>query len=179
MAVQTAEILSLLHSDYKQAFRILYKSYHGMVAHLVKSNSGNKQDADDLFQDVLVALFEQSRQPNFKIDCSIKTYIYSIARNLWLKELRSRKKQDKLKDYEQYRTLVLDDGVDLKSQQLNKAQAAMKKLGDKCQKILIGYYYKQQKMEVIAAELGYTNAANAKNQKYKCMQHLKKLVAAS
>jgi hypothetical protein len=44
--------------------------------------------------------------------------------------------------------------------------------------LLEAYYLKKQNMQVIAASFGYTNADNAKNQKYKCLLRLKKIFFA-
>ena len=54
---------------------------------------------------------------------------------------------------------------------------ALSNLGEPCKTILVQYYYMKQTMQEIAAMFHYTNAENAKNQKYKCLQRLKKLVA--
>jgi len=41
--------------------------------------------------------------------------------------------------------------------------------------LLEAYYINRKGMTEISAEFGYTNADNAKNQKYKCLMRLKKL----
>jgi DNA-directed RNA polymerase specialized sigma subunit len=51
---------------------------------------------------------------------------------------------------------------------------SLQKLGENCQRILRLFYFEKKSMEVIAQEMEYTNAENAKNQKYKCLQQLKK-----
>ena len=56
---------------------------------------------------------------------------------------------------------------------MNRVKSLIKKLGDKCQKIIQYYYYDKMGMKEISEKLGYTNSANAKNQKYKCMKQLK------
>jgi len=52
---------------------------------------------------------------------------------------------------------------------------AMNSLGEPCKSLLEGYYLKKMGMQELAREFGYTNADNAKNQKYKCLMRLKKL----
>ena len=180
MAQKADDIIELLRTDRKQAFQQLYKKYYSMVSYLIKKNSGSKEDAADIFQESLVVLYEQSLQPNFKINCLIKTYLYSIARNLWLKELRTRKQKLNIKDYERHISLNLEEYQEEKEDsRKDVVKEAMKRLGENCQKILLSYYYQNKKMNDIAVELGYTNAANAKNQKYKCMQKLKQMTLAA
>lgn len=52
---------------------------------------------------------------------------------------------------------------------------AISHLGEPCKSLIEAYYLKKQTMQEIAAKFGYTNADNAKNQKYKCLMRLKKI----
>jgi hypothetical protein len=54
-------------------------------------------------------------------------------------------------------------------------ERAMNGLGEPCKSLLQAFYMDKKNMQDIAASFGYTNAENAKNQKYKCMVRLKKL----
>jgi len=49
-------------------------------------------------------------------------------------------------------------------------------LGEPCKTIITQFYFFQASMQEIAQQLNYTNANNAKNQKYKCFIRLKKMV---
>ena len=52
---------------------------------------------------------------------------------------------------------------------------ALVKLGEPCKSLLEAFYFQQQNMDIIARQFGYTNANNAKTQKYKCLVRLKKI----
>ena len=54
-------------------------------------------------------------------------------------------------------------------------ERAMNSLGEPCKSLLEAYYLDKKSMVEIAGDFGYTNADNAKNQKYKCLMRLKKL----
>lgn len=54
-------------------------------------------------------------------------------------------------------------------------ERALGSLGEPCKSLLEAYYLQKKDMTDIAAFFGYTNADNAKNQKYKCLLRLKKL----
>ena len=66
--------------------------------------------------------------------------------------------------------------------QLNEQFKAMEKsllsLGEPCKSLIEAYYLQKKSMTDIAGSFGYTNADNAKNQKYKCLMRLKKLFFA-
>jgi hypothetical protein len=55
---------------------------------------------------------------------------------------------------------------------------ALNSLGEPCKSLLEGYYLNKKGMQELASQFGYTNADNAKNQKYKCLMRLKKLFFA-
>jgi hypothetical protein len=48
-------------------------------------------------------------------------------------------------------------------------------LGEPCKTIIEEFYLNSRSMQEICEQFGYTNADNAKTQKYKCLQRLKKL----
>ncbi len=52
---------------------------------------------------------------------------------------------------------------------------AIDSLGEPCKSLLEAYYLQKKNMQEIAVSFGYTNADNAKNQKYKCLMRLKKI----
>jgi DNA-directed RNA polymerase specialized sigma24 family protein len=52
---------------------------------------------------------------------------------------------------------------------------AIGNLGEPCKSLLEAYYINKMNMQDIASQFGYTNADNAKNQKYKCLMRLKKI----
>ncbi len=57
-------------------------------------------------------------------------------------------------------------------------EMAMSKIGEPCKSLLDAYYFQKKSMLDIATDFGYTNADNAKTQKYKCLMRLKKLFFA-
>lgn len=169
------ELINGMRAGESGAYRKLYVEYFTMIRHLVVKNSGNEQDASDLFQEGVVALFENLRKPDFELSATLKTFFYSICRNMWLKQLRGRKKA-KFVDYEEaIGTPLLPEPEDLSDQQAKILQSCLKRLGDSCRKLLEQYYYLKKNMTEIAEDMGYSNTNTVKTRKYKCIQQLKKL----
>lgn len=54
-------------------------------------------------------------------------------------------------------------------------QKAILGLGEPCKSLLEAFYLEKKNMQEIATIFGYTNAENAKTQKYKCLIRLKKI----
>ena len=158
--------------------KALYKKYYNLVLKLVVSNSGSSEAAQDIYQETIIVLYEKCKNPEFKLNCQLQTYIYSVARNLWLKQLKKHGNVGELKEYHQ--DVYQDSGADIKDHQskendIQKAFKSLEELGEPCTSLIKDFYIKKMNMDEISEKFGYTNADNAKNQKYKCLQRLKRL----
>jgi RNA polymerase sigma factor (sigma-70 family) len=148
-----------------------------MVQSLILNNNGTPDDARDIFQEAMIVLYEKVKTGSFELNCLIKTYLYSVCRRLWLKRLsqlqRISPEVEKLEE-----TVPVEEDLEQHEQKnidFQVMEQSMKHLGEPCKSLLEAYYLKQKNMVEIAASFGYTNADNAKNQKYKCLMRLKKL----
>src|SRR5687768_11545756 len=83
-------LLSSLKRGDSEALKFVYKTYWPMISRFVRFNSGNEQDAEELYQEGIIALYEKAREHDLRLSCSIKTYLYSVCRNKWLYQLRGR-----------------------------------------------------------------------------------------
>ncbi len=177
---QEQELLQGLISNNNKAIAIIYKENYPMVYSLVTKNSGDADDAKDIFQEALVVLFEKAKQVNFELNCKISTYLYAVARRIWLKKLQSNNNKSTIADNIE-ETVAVEDDVEFhqdQNLQLTLLNEALHKIGEPCKSLLEAYYYNKQQMQAISEQFGYTNAENAKNQKYKCLVRLKKLFFA-
>ena len=176
---EKALLQGLARSD-KKAIEIIYRENYNMVRSLVINNSGSTDDAKDIFQEAMIVLYEKVRSGTFELNCLIKTYVYSVSRRLWLKRLQQMNR---------YVPAIenLQDGVQVEedveeNERINSEFLAMEKaigsLGEPCKSLLEAYYLEKKSMHEIAQFFGYTNAENAKNQKYKCLVRLKKIFFA-
>jgi DNA-directed RNA polymerase specialized sigma24 family protein len=68
----------------------LYNRYFPMVLHLILNNSGTEDDAKDIYQETLIVLYEKVTTDSLELHCQLKTYLYSVSRRLWLKQLSMR-----------------------------------------------------------------------------------------
>ncbi|MBI3482543.1 MAG: sigma-70 family RNA polymerase sigma factor, partial [Bacteroidetes bacterium] len=64
--------------------------------------------------------------------------------------------------------------IEVKEKNFSAMSTSLDKLGEPCRSILEDYYLRNMTMEEITEKFGYTNSDNTKNQKYKCLQRLKK-----
>ena len=72
------------------AIRSVYRDHFENMARIVKNNSGNQQDAEDIFQEVVVSFIELVQNNKFRGESSVKTFLFSMTRHTWLNELKKR-----------------------------------------------------------------------------------------
>lgn len=170
-------ILAEIRKNNEAALGELYKAHYPMVVNLICSNSGTEQEAKDVYQEAVIAFYERAQQPEFELTCKIKTYLYAVCRRLWLKRLAEKKRFSiTIPEKETF------DGVEAEAKDAEEKEVNFKRmdkslhaLGEPCKSIIEDFYIHNFSMEIISGKFGYTSADNAKNQKYKCLQRLKKL----
>ncbi|HOZ84289.1 MAG TPA: sigma-70 family RNA polymerase sigma factor [Niabella sp.] len=175
---QELGLLKGLARNDKKAVEMIYSQNYNLVQALVVNNSGTIDDAKDLFQEAMMVLFEKARSGNFELNCQIRTYLYSIARRLWLKKLNQGNRQAADFDDTNETMILVDDDVqehEQKNAAFEMMHSAINNLGEPCKSLLESFYFKNKSMLDIAQDFGYTNAENAKTQKYKCLMRLKKI----
>lgn len=171
------EIIAGIRSDHQEAIKFVYTACYASIARFVLNNKGTSQEAKDIYQEAFIIFYEKLKEPNFTLDCQISTFLYSISRRLWLKKLAEKNKYTgKINEYESFIVPDVDENdEEEKSQNVAWVQQALEQLGEPCRTILDDFYTHKKSMQEIADKMGYTNMANAKNQKYKCLQRLKKI----
>lgn len=173
-------LLKGLAQNDSRAVEALYKSHFSMIQHFVTNNNGSFDDARDIFQEAMITLYEKVQLDNFALTCQIKTYLFSICKNLWLKRLQQMGKYSAPLSAQE-ETISVEEDLDRfekKDAAFAIMDRALNSLGEPCKSLLEGYYLNKKGMQELANQFGYTNADNAKNQKYKCLMRLKKLFFA-
>jgi RNA polymerase sigma factor (sigma-70 family) len=176
------ELLAGLATGSDDVLNQLYRRYFPMVLHFVTSNSGSEDDAKDIYQETIVILYEKAQSGTLELHCQLKTYLYSVGRRLWLKQLTQRNRF-MVRDIE---TPAADDfagqqiDADLteheeRDRQFDLMADSLDRLGEPCRTLLEDFYIRHLSMQAITDKFGYTNPDNAKTQKYKCLMRLKRL----
>ena len=169
-------ILGILNNS-ESVLKRLYLAYFPMVLQLIINNNGNEDDAKDIYQEAIIILYNKIKDGDFELSSKLKTYIYSICRRLWLKRLSQMNRYGgDIRDFEEF--LPIEDETESHNDrdiQFSKMGSALQLLGEPCKTIIEDFYIHNKSMQEICESFGYTNADNAKTQKYKCLQRLKKL----
>jgi len=174
-SVDQDELIIALCSGDEQALRQVYRAHYTMVVNMVTNNAGSLQEAKDVYQETIIVFYENIRREGFELNCRLKTYLYSVARRIWLKQLERKKKfNGRIEDSDEFVELGMEE-ESRREEQFAAMHVALESLGEPCRSILKDFYLNKQSMDEITLKFGYTNTDNTKNQKYKCLKRLKKL----
>lgn len=170
-------LLAGIRNEDEAALSYLYKDHFPMILHFVQNNNGSDDEAKDIYQEAVIIFYEKIRDGGLELNCQIKTYLYSVCRRLWLKRLALKNRFAGVISESDTFVEVEEDlaAADEQEEKFNKMGEALCLLGEPCKTLLEDFYIQDLSMQTITEKLGYTNADNTKNQKYKCLMRLKKL----
>ncbi|MFO8129663.1 MAG: sigma-70 family RNA polymerase sigma factor [Bacteroidales bacterium] len=158
----------------------IYKKFYPSIKNFIILNSGTEEDSKDIFQESIIVIYRRLKtQKDFTISCSFKTYMYSISRNLWLKELEKRKtEQAKIKNTEEFESTnceIQDPVSNPKEERYKLYQNHFLSLSKDCQQVL-RLFMDKVSLKEIAKIMGYTSEKYAKKRKYQCKEILVKRI---
>lgn len=142
-----------------------------------------EEDLVDVYQEAFIVLYQNLIEGKIeKMQCSIRTYIFSVAKNLLFKQFRTNTKVESTKVEELYYLADSDLNIEeewvAKDEQAN-LKRAIAQLGKVCQQLLTLFYYHGLDQESIMHRMQYKNRATVKSQKVRCMRQLEKLAKSS
>lgn len=178
------ELVTAIRSrtDVNRALLYLYKRYFRMLERYVLINKGNELDAEDLVQEVMVSLVDLVQRGNYRAEASVKSLLFTLARNHWITMLRKRDSDGKRDEtFETERDLIVADV----SEYVLDAEAQLTlsnlfdRLGEGCRKILQLFYYQNLSMKEILEQTSYASEPVLRNKKHKCLKDLTDYVHSS
>ncbi len=161
----------------KDVLKYVYRQFYPMVRHFIIRNHGSEEDAQDVFQEAVVAIFQRVRRRRLVLDCTFKTYFYSVVRHIWLQYMERQRMRYEFSDLDEYIIMeepeLYDDFKDKKA----IYQKHFMQLTELCRKVLMMFIDKVP-FDEIATTLGYKGRQYAIKRKYECMKSLINRVSA-
>lgn len=161
----------------QRAIRYIYnnKGFSQKIIQFVKNNSGNLQDGQDAFHEGIIVLDRNIRQDKFRGESALSSYLYSICRFHWMNQIRKKAKVDYTEDQQRLDEVEIEnpENMMMGDERKTMLEKILSQLGERCQKIL--HLWKlSYSMEEIAEKLGFSSAAMARKNKYRCHKSLMK-----
>jgi hypothetical protein len=169
-------------------FKQLYRQCFPKVAYMVKALGGNQLEAEDIFQESLVILYEKVMQEDLQLRTNPQAYLLGIAKHLWVRTqkanahlitfqlerqiMRHLLRLSSIYNYGRwfYRLLFMRHLLRLSSIRL------LSVAGKKCMDLLQAFYYQHLSANQLASDFGFSSARSATAQKYKCLEKIREQV---
>lgn len=174
-----SDIINGIREGDNLAIQQLYQLHFPPIAKMIMNNRGSREEAQDIFQETVIVLYDKIHHHDFVLSSRLQTFLYAISKRLWLKHLtrgEAKYRKGLIDDHED--SLAAEDAIeDHEALEANLVhmEDALNGLGEPCKTILYDFYMQGKSMAAICEKFGYTNTDNAKTQKYKCLQRLKKI----
>lgn len=147
------KIIKAIKEGDKTAFKVLFDLYYQPLCAFMRSYTNDLDSAEELVQKTFFMLWQKREQ--LDIHSSLKSYLYSMARNNFLQDQKRHKKQNLLLEKLKYEALEeeIDHDEEEQEQKVRKLKAVIQKLPPRCKEVL---QLKQQglKYREIAEQLG-------------------------
>ena len=159
-------------SEVNEIMRGLYLANFPSIERFVLNNSGRKADAADVFQDAMVVLYLKIRKGEYENKSSIKTYLFAIAKRIWLKKLRRQRLANQQEppplEVHQEETFIQGRQVTIRK--------LLEQMDVECKQLLMSFYFGGLSVSELTAKFDLGSEGALRNKKYRCMQKLISLV---
>lgn len=164
-------IEAIRHNDEK-VLKWIYQKNYPKVQQMVLTNSGNTEQAKDLYQEAFLSFWTNIKSGKFQPEneSALAGYLYQIAKNKWLDTVRS--SAFKKTVFPEVFPEKIDEELEDKEGYFVHIEGVFAKLGGNCKELLTRFYYQKESLSVLSAHFGWTEAST-KNNKYRCMEKLR------
>ena len=145
--VSEEEIVLALRNGNESVLKKVYKQYYPQIANMVINNGGSVQEAKDIYQETVIIFYEKTQDETFGLTCRINTFLYSVAKRLWLTQLQLKNRFTNEFNGE-VETIELDwEEVGKQEEQYRTMHEALESMGEPCSTILKDFYMHSASME--------------------------------
>jgi RNA polymerase sigma factor (sigma-70 family) len=149
----------------------LYDNYLPTVKKHVLSNSGSQDDVSDVFQDTIIALYNQITSDTLTLTTDLKGYFFGIARNVWSAQLRKKQRTVELEI-----DLPDEDDPEDSDPALERIVARVFEQLKPDQQLILKLFSEGLSYEEIASKMDLKNETYARRKKYLSKESLIELL---
>ncbi len=168
------QVIHEIKQGNQQALVYMYKQNIGMVKNFVRKNNGKDEDVPDLMQDTVIAVWQNAHKSGFVLTVKLSTYIMSIAKNLWYKQLRKNERITRLEEGSHQQ--IADETKPSDAMDIRIIRQFVSNLDETCRNLLTYFYFDEFDNRIIAEKMGFANTDVVKSKKYQCFKKLEKEV---
>jgi RNA polymerase sigma factor (sigma-70 family) len=178
MKLNDREILEGIKNCDSKVLEYVYRNFFLGIRQFVMVNSGNLDDAKDAFQDALNVVFEKIRNDELQLNAGFGTFLFSVAKKIWLHELRRNSRMIQVSgewdDISGPDPDIIVSIIKVERQKLFIKH--LENMNSECKKLL-ELMSNEVPNNDIATMMGYSSEQYAKNRKTKCFDRLMERIA--
>lgn len=170
-------ILEGIKNSNNEVLRYVYTKYYPEIRFFVIKNSGTDEDAKDVFQESLIVIYKKLKEDSLDLTCAFKTYLYSVARIIWLKHLERNKFRTSDIEEDQVFVIFEDDTEKriFEQERYRLYQKHFLTLHKDCQAIL-RLFLQKVPLKDIQKKLNLSSEKYVKKRKFQCKEILMKRI---
>ncbi len=169
-------IVEGLRTGRKKTLNQIYRDYFPVIKDHVIKISGSEDDAKDVFQDAMMAIFQNVSDEDFELTCQFRTYLYAVSTKIWRKRLRDERPTHlhTTGEVEQIAQEEINEAV-MKLERYKFYQRKFKELSEKCQELL-KMFLNGVDTKRVTQHFGFASVGYTKKRKFQCKENLINLI---
>lgn len=138
------QYIEALRRNDERHIREIYKQHSASALRWVMARGGSPDDARDIFQEALIAVFEKAQQPDFVLTCPLGALLHVIYSRKWIDRLRHKGREAGVRNEEErrYTIEVADDALSIADEAMaeqnrqERLERAFEQLSELCRRLL-------------------------------------------
>ena len=167
------ELIEGIKNRNHEVLNFIYENHYSIIKNYITMNCGDEEDARDIFQEAIIIIYKKVSQNVLVLNCSFQSYLFSVCRLLWLKQLRQRRTniEEKIGDE---KPVELSEDIQKISEENDRYELYryhFERLSKDCQQIL-SMFLEKISLKEVAESFGFKTEKYAKKRKYQCKEIL-------
>lgn len=160
-----SKLLTAIHNN---NYEFLYQEIYPKIEKFILGNNGNKQEAEDVFQESIIKIFYKIKNNQIFNKKSISGLIFIISKNIWFNKIKRERKKIELLDIDEYEL----PNIEL-NQNEDKIDKILSNMDSCCRQVLFYAIFDKLTMEEISNKMNFKSKDVTKTKNYKCKKKLK------
>jgi len=175
-SIEDLKILEGIAAGDTAIIKDFYRKNFAYIKSYILKNSGNDADAEDVFQDGLIAVYQKVTSNTLEIHVSLKTYFYAICKNIWRNRLRKNTKEKVDTELVISSSEIVEVVIeDIENNERDKVyQKYLYVLSESCKEVL-NLFFAGNSMREIGVVIG-SSEGYARKKKFECKKILLEMI---
>ena len=171
---------AILTGDDQQIAR-LYQKFMPTVIGMIRKNKGDQEDAQDVFQDAIMLIYQKAQNGEINQLDNFKAYLLKVCKYTWMNKLRRKHNRDMSIDSNTF-VPVAEDHTNIEEylhqQEMNQLYREKFQMLEDWQQQILQLCFAGKKMKEVARIMGLSSEGYAKKKKFLAKKRLIELIQA-